>query len=477
MKKVELFIDGHWRTGKDATYLPVVDPASEAQIGHFAVASEEDVDQSIAAAAKAFSSWRSRPALERYKILRRAADDLRKRVDDIAPDLTLEQGKPLGEAKMEVAAAADIIDWLAEEGRRAYGRIIPSRAQNVRQLVIKEPVGPVAAFSPWNFPIGQAARKLAAALATGCTIVLKGPEETPVSCAHLVRAFESAGVPAGVVNLVFGDPASISAQMIPDPRIRKVTFTGSTQVGKALAEMAGRHMKRTTMELGGHAPVIICSDADIDAAVEALGAAKFRNAGQICASPTRFMVHESRYDEFVSKFVERTKSITLGGGLTPGVTMGPLANERRLAAMQALVENAIENGAEVAVGGSREGIQGYFYQPTILLNCSSSALVMNEEPFGPVAPVKAFKEYEEAIHEANRLPYGLGAFAFTNSELTARQLSRDIEAGMVSINHVGLAMPETPFGGVKDSGYGSEGGCEAIEPYLTPKFITHAALA
>jgi succinate-semialdehyde dehydrogenase/glutarate-semialdehyde dehydrogenase len=352
--------------------------------------------------------------------------------------------------------------------------VIPSRADGVHQFVVKEPVGPVAAFSPWNFPINQAVRKILAALTTGCTIIIKGPEETPACCAALVKALHEAGVPDGAVNLVFGVPAEISEYLIPHPTIRKISFTGSTVVGKRLAALAGQHMKRTTMELGGRSPTIIFDDADLDRASERLSAFKFRNAGQVCASPTRILVHEAVYDTFLSNLVGRAKAIKVGDGADPASQMGPLANPRRVQAMETYIAEAVSKGAEVATGGQRIGNRGNFFEPTILTDVPLDARIMNEEPFGPVAIVRPFRDFDEAITEANRLAYGLAAYAYTRSAEKAAAMADAVESGMVSINHHGLALPEVPFGGVKDSGYGSEGGIEALDGYLVSKFVTHA---
>ena len=361
---------------------------------------------------------------------------------------------------------------MAEEGRRAYGRIVPARATNVQQLVLREPVGPVAAFSPWNFPINQAVRKISAALAAGCSIILKAPEETPAAPAELVRCFIDAGVPAGVVNLVYGVPAEISSYLIPHPVIRKISFTGSTAVGKQLAAMAGQHMKRATMELGGHAPVVVYDDADLDAAVTRMSTSKFRNAGQICVAPTRFLVQDRLYESFVDKFVAAAKAIKIGNGQDAATEMGPLANARRIPALEGMIQDAVKRGAELRTGGNRIGNRGYFFEPTVLTGTPREARAMNEEPFGPLALISSFTEHEEAIAEANRLDYGLTAYVFTRSTKRATAAIAEIESGMVSVNHYGLALPEVPFGGVKDSGYGSEGGTEAIEPYLNTKFAS-----
>jgi succinate-semialdehyde dehydrogenase / glutarate-semialdehyde dehydrogenase len=390
--------------------------------------------------------------------------------------MTQEQGKPVPEAKMEVLAGADVVDWFAEEARRAYGRVIPARAEGIYQLVIKEPVGPVAAFTPWNFPINQVVRKLSAAIATGCSIIVKAPEDTPASPAELIRCFADAGLPAGVMNLVYGDPAEISEYLIPHPVIRKVTFTGSTPVGKQLAALAGKHMKRVTMELGGHAPAIVFDDADLDLAAKTLAAAKFRNAGQVCVSPTRFLVQEAMYEPFVEKFVAAAKAIKVGNGMDEGTQMGPLVHDRRIPWVDGLMADARLHGGEVRTGGERIGNKGYFYQPTVVTGLTKEARMMNEEPFAPVAMIAPFKDFDEVVAEANRLPYGLASYAFTRSAKTANALAAKVESGMMTINHLGLALPEVPFGGMKDSGYGSEGGSEAIEAYLNTKFVSQAGL-
>jgi succinate-semialdehyde dehydrogenase / glutarate-semialdehyde dehydrogenase len=472
---VQLFVDGAWKQAASGKTIAVLNPATAEPIGTVAHAETPDLDLALAAAAKGFAAWRKVPAFERYKIMRKAADALRAKADEVARLMTLEQGKPIGEAKLETLFGADIIDWFAEEGRRTYGRTIPARGAGIHQLEFKEPVGPVAAFTPWNFPINQAVRKISMAVAAGCSIIIKGPEETPASCAALVEAYASAGLPPGVINLVFGVPAQVSEYLIPHPIIRKISFTGSTAVGKQLASLAGLHMKRVTMELGGHAPAIVFADADIDTAVKILSANKFRNAGQVCVAPTRFMVQEPAYDAFVGKFVEATKAIKVGDGLAEGIRMGPLAHARRIDAMEGFVADAVAKGATVATGGRRIGNKGYFFEPTVLTDVPSSARLMNEEPFGPIAIVSRFKEFEEAMREANRLPYALASYAYTKSSATAAALGAGIEAGMVSINHHGIALPEVPFGGIKDSGYGSEGGADAIEAYLNTKFVTHMA--
>jgi succinate-semialdehyde dehydrogenase/glutarate-semialdehyde dehydrogenase len=474
--QVSLFINGVWTPAVSGATLPVVSPATGEVIRHVAKADKTDLDLALDAAEKGFHVWRRISAFERSKIMRKAAQLMRDRVEETARIMTTEQGKPLAEARLEILFAADVIEWFAEESRRAYGRVIPPRAEGVYQLVVKEPVGPVVAFSPWNFPINQAVRKISAALAAGCSIILKGPEETPASVAELVRAFADAGVAPGAVNLVFGVPADISQYLIPHPVIRKISFTGSTAVGKQLAALAGLHMKRVTMELGGHAPAIIFDDADLDVAAKILAGSKYRNAGQVCVSPTRFLVQKKVYDSFVEKFIDASKKVKVGDGLEPDTTMGPLANDRRVAAMAGLISDAVDKGAEVQTGGDRLGKKGYFWEPTVLGRPAKNSRVMNEEPFGPLAVMIPFNDFEDAVREANRLPYGLAAYAYTRSARTANLIGAAVESGMVSINHYGLALPETPFGGVKDSGYGSEGGTEAIDAYMNNKFISQAGL-
>ena len=472
----QLLIDGSWGPASAGRTHPVVNPATGQTIGTFAWADKSDLDRALASVDKGFKVWKKVSAHERSKIMRKAANLLRDRVEHVATLMTMEQGKTLSEAKAEIQNGADTIDWFAEEGRRAYGRVIPARAEGVYQLVVKEPVGPVAAFTPWNFPINQIVRKLSAALAAGCSIIVKAPEETPASPAELIRAFVDAGVPPGTVNLVYGDPAEISSYLIPHPVIRKISFTGSTAVGKHLAALAGQHMKRATMELGGHAPVIVFDDADVAVAAKVMASSKFRNAGQVCISPTRFLVQEGVYDSFVEQFVANTKKLKVGNGLESGVNMGALANPRRATAMEANVEDASKHGGKVRAGGHRIGKDGNFWEPTVVTELPNDAKAMNDEPFGPLAVINPFKTFDDAVTEANRLPFGLAAYAWTKSAKTAQAVAANVETGMMSINHVGLGIPEVPFGGVKDSGYGSEGGSEAIEPYLNPKFVTQAGL-
>lgn len=471
-RDTKLFINGKWVDGEGGTPIAVLNPVNNETIGTVSVASQTQLNAAVEAAERGFQIWRDMSVFERSNILRKAASLLRERADSTARLLTLEQGKPLVEARAEVDGSADIFDWFAEEARRAYGRIIPARDRFVRQSVFKSPIGPVAAFTPWNFPVSQTARKLGAALAAGCSLVVKPSEDTPASPAVLAEVLHEAGLPTGAVNFVYGVPADISNFLIPHPAIRKVSFTGSVPVGKHLAALAGAHMKPATMELGGHAPVLVFGDADITSAAKIMGRSKFRNAGQVCVSPTRFLVEDTAVEQFVDTFLDETARVKVGSGIEADSTMGPLVSQRRLEAIEDLVADARDKGAAVVAGGKRIGNSGNFFEPTVITNISRDMRIMNEEPFGPVALIIPFSDAEEAFMEANRLPFGLASYAFTQSASRIAELERRIEVGMLTINHLGLALPEVPFGGVKDSGYGSEGGSEAIEPYLTTKFVT-----
>jgi succinate-semialdehyde dehydrogenase / glutarate-semialdehyde dehydrogenase len=469
---VGLYVDGQWTEGTSGKRSEIFNPATEEVIGRVPHASIDDLDAAVSAAARGFAVWRDLPVDERTRILLRAADLLRSRAARIGEIMTIEEGKALGEARGEVMRVAKLLQWDAEEGRRAYGRVIP--VDNETQLTVhREPVGPVAAFTPWNFPAGSPMRKIAAALSAGCSLVIKAAEEVPGTACELVRCFEEAGVPAGVLNLVFGDPPTISEHLIASPTIRFVAFTGSVPVGKHLAGLAAAVMKPTIMELGGHAPVIVCDDSDPAAAARACVAAKFVNAGQVCTSPSRFYVHESLYERFVETFVEAARAIRVGNGLEDGVVMGPLANPRRLEAIERFVEEAVTGGATVACGGERLPGPGWFFEPTVLTDVPATAELMHVEPFGPVAPVLPFADLDDAIERANALPYGLAAYGFTRSSATAAKLTRRLEAGILSINHAGGSVPEAPSGGVKESGYGREGGHEGLEGYLITKRVSH----
>jgi len=469
-----LYIGGAWRNGDGRQGDDVVNPATEKPLARLPHAGASDLDQALEAAKKGFEVWRATSAYDRAKVLRKAAGLVRERAEPIARIMTQEQGKVLAESRLEVLVTADIIEWFAEEGRRAYGRIIPGRAKGMRQLVVQEPVGVVAAFTPWNFPTLTPARKIGASLAAGCSIIIKPSEETPGSCVELVRCFVDAGLPADVLNLVFGVPANVSEHLIASDLVRKISFTGSVPVGKHLAGLAAKGMKRATMELGGHSPVVVFADADPEKTADTIAAFKYRNAGQVCISPTRFYVQEGVYDRFLKRFTEFAGAIKLGDGLEQGVTMGPLANARRLDAMEAIVSDSKSRGGNIVTGGKRRGNQGYFFEPTVITDVPDDSKLMTQEPFGPIAPVVTFKTFEEVVARANSLPFGLAAYAFTSSARTATAIGDALEAGMVGVNSVAVSAPETPFGGIKDSGYGHEGGIEGLEAYTVKKFIAQA---
>ncbi len=473
---VALLIDGEWRRAVAGERMRVLNPGTEKQLGWVSLARVADLDAALGAASHGLSVWRQTAPLQRARVLAGAATLLRERIDHIARLMTLEQGKPLVEARGEIERGAEMCDWMAGETQRIYGRLIPARIAGVTQMVVKEPVGIVAAFTPWNFPVNQIVRKVAGALAAGCSIIVKGAEETPASCAELVRAFVDSQAPPGSVNLVFGVPAEISGYLVPHAMVRKISFTGSTTVGKQLASLAGQHMKPATMELGGHAPTFVFADTDVDSAAKALAAVKFRNAGQTCISPTRFLVERPIFERFVDTFIDAAKTIKVGLGLDPATQMGPMANARRIDAMQRLTADAIAKGAILRLGGRRIQREGFFFEPTVFTDVPLDAALMTEEPFGPVAMINPFDDIGAAIEEANRLPFGLAAYAFTGSATTAKVVAERVESGMVSINHFGLGLPEAPFGGMKESGYGSEGGAEAIEAYLQTRFVTVAGL-
>ena len=468
----KLFINGVWRASSDGKRSEVHNPATGETVGYHAMATQADLEEAAQAANKAFPLWRDTPAMERAAILRRAAALLRDRVDEVAKVLTAEMGKPIIEAETELRSAADILDWFAEEARRIYGRVIPARSPDVMQLALKQPVGPVVAFTPWNFPFSQLVRKVAPALAAGCTMVAKPPEDTPASPAVLAEVLAEAGLPAGVLNLVYGNPSDIANFLIPHPVIRKVSFTGSVPVGKQLAALAGQHMKRITMELGGHSPVLVFDDADIDAAARDLATFKFRNAGQVCISPTRILVQRGIYDRFVARLREEAEQITPAPGIDRETRMGPLVSQRRVEAVTAIIAEAVADGATLITGGERIEQPGFFYRPTLLEKVPGGSRILHEEPFGPVAILAPFDTIEEAIEESNRLAYGLAAYAFTSSIKTSQILQNHLETGMLAINHTALGLPELPLGGVKDSGFGSEGGPEAIEAYVFTKLVT-----
>lgn len=470
--QLSLYIDGEFIQAEGRKTQNVFNPATNEVIGQLPHASREDLDRALAAAARAFEDWKKASPLERGKILRKAAELMRERAAEIGRGITLDQGKPLAESSGEVAMCAEHAEWHAEECRRIYGRVIPSRNIAVRQTVLREPVGVVAAFSPWNFPFSQAIRKVSAAIASGCTIILKGPEDAPSAVVALAKIFHDAGLPKGVLNIVWGVPSEVSDHLLASPIVRKITFTGSTAVGKMLAAKAASQMKRCTMELGGHAPVIVCDDADIELALKTLVPFKFRNAGQVCISPTRFYVQAGAYERFVAGFVEKTQALKVGDGMVQGTQMGPLAQQRRIGAVAGIIDDARERGASVLTGGAPIPGSGNFFAPTVIADLPDDARLLKEEPFGPVAGLVRFNAVEEVLARANSLPYGLASYVFTQSNRNAHLLSTGLAAGMVSINHLGLALAETPFGGINDSGMGSEGGLETFDGYLNTKFVT-----
>jgi succinate-semialdehyde dehydrogenase / glutarate-semialdehyde dehydrogenase len=466
---LKLYIGGKW---KAASGHPVINPADETVLGTVPHATRSDLDDALAAAEQGFKIWSRTAPATRAEILLKAAAIIRGRVEEMATAMTLEQGKPLAQARLEIIRGCEIIEWDAQEGRRIYGRIIPSEP-GMRHSVLRQPIGVVAAFSPWNFPMSSPARKVAGALAAGCAIILKASEETPAGAMQLVQAFADAGLPPGVVNLVFGQPAEISEYLIPQPSVRLITFTGSVPVGKHLAALAGSHMKPVIMELGGHSPVIICEDADPAAAGAASAVGKSRNSGQVCVAPTRFFIDESIYAQFTTAFTEKAAAMKVGDGLDPSNHMGPVANSRRLEAMEALVADAKAKGARVMAGGNRIGNRGYHYPLTVLADVPDDARAMNEEPFGPLALLNSVRNLDEAIEKANALPFGLAGYAFTKSARNADRLMEGVEVGNLSINHFVASSAETPFGGVKDSGYGREGGVEGLQCYTTVKNVSH----
>ncbi|MFZ1468622.1 MAG: NAD-dependent succinate-semialdehyde dehydrogenase [Paracoccaceae bacterium] len=467
---LSLFIGGDWR--KTADSLPVLNPANEAEIGRLPIARTSDLQDALTAAATGFRVWSRTSPRHRSDIILRAARLLRERVDQIAPSITMENGKPLIQARLEVIRGCEFLEWDAGEAQRMYGRVVPS-APGIRYTVVQEPVGTVAAFAPWNFPMSQPARKIAGALAAGCSIILKAAEETPAGAIHIARAFQDAGLPPGVLNLVFGVPAEISSFLIPQDQVRLVAFTGSTSVGIHLTELAARSMTPVMMELGGHAPVIVCDDVDARAAGVISATRKARNSGQVCTSPTRFFVAEQAFDAFAGAFAERAAAVRFGDGLDPATEMGPVANARRIEALEALVEDARAKGARVLTGGVRPNGPGYFYPVTVLANVPDDARVMREEPFGPLAVINPVASLDDAITQANALPFGLAAYGFTHSAANADRLASGLEAGNVSINTLEASVAEVPFGGVKYSGQGREGGAEGLHHYTHVKTISH----
>ncbi len=467
-----LLIDGEWRAGRHPLTHPIVDPADGQTLDQLGLASREDLADALAATQRGFLQWREVPAHERCARLERGVARMRERQEAIALALTQEQGKPLAEARAECAMAADLIKWYAEEARRVYGRVIPARQPGSQMTVLKQPVGPVAAFAPWNFPLVLSARKLGGALAAGCSIVLKGAEETPASVAAMVDCLQQE-LPPGTLQLVFGVPSEVSQQLISAPQIRKVTFTGSVPVGRHLAELSAKHLKRITLELGGHAPVIVCRDADIERTVQMMVGHKFRNAGQACLSPTRFYVDRAIYGSFLDAFTSASFKLKLGPGLEASTQMGPVANARRMAAIEDLVQQSVNHGAKALRGQAPQ--DGFFVPPTVLTDVAPDSPVLREEPFGPVATVMPFESVDQAISLANQSSFGLAGYLFTDSARSILRVSEQLEVGCLAINGMGVSLPEAPFGGLKDSGYGSESGIEGMDAFLETKFTHYYA--
>jgi succinate-semialdehyde dehydrogenase / glutarate-semialdehyde dehydrogenase len=469
-----LFIDGEWIAAHGRATAAVINPATQRELGRVPLASAADLDHALAVTQRAFDVWRHTVPIERARVLMRAADLIRERAAHIAAQMTLEEGKPLAESRDEVLRAADYFEWFAQEARRIDGRVVPANRPGVQQLVKKQAIGPVAAFTPWNFPAITPARKLSAALAAGCSVIIKPGEESPATALALARALDDAGLPKGVLQVVFGVPDQVSKQLIASPVIRKVTFTGSVPVGRLLSARAAEGVKPITLELGGHGPVLVFDDADVQKAAVEGAANRFRGTGQICISSTRFVVQRDVYDEFVEHFVRATQALQTGDGMDPATQVGPRANARQLAKMEALVADAVARGARVLTGGKRIDAEGFFFEPTVLADVPMDARVMHEEPFGPIAVLMRFDTLADGLAEANRLPYGLSAYAFTQSARTALDVADGLEAGMIGINQYRIVATELPFGGMKESGHGSEGGVEGIGHYLTHKFISQA---
>ena len=473
---LQLFIDGKWTNGTSGITENVINPATEEVLGQLPHASQADLDAALSAADRGFKVWRATTPLARQIILNKAADLMEERKSEIAQNISLDMGKPASEASLEMDFVIGCLRWDAEQGKRAYGRLIPTRMAGQRQMMVKEPVGPVAAFVAWNFPASNVMRKLGNGLAAGCSIIMKASEETHSAAIAMTRCFQDAGLPDGVLNLVWGKPAEVSSYLLDSPIIKKLSFTGSTPVGMLLQAQAAKRMIRCTMELGGHAPVMVFKDADIEFAAKMSAATKFRNAGQVCISPTRFYVEDAVYDEFAERMAQHAKDVVVGQGIQIETQMGPLIGARRLDVMQDLVDDAISQGAKLLAGGARLGNEGFFYKPTVLKGVVEGAKIMNEEPFGPVAPIASFSDKEDVINRANKLEYGLAGYAFTKDGALSQELGDRINVGMFGVNHFGIATPETPFGGVNHSGYGTEGGEEGLHAYQRTKFISEVGV-
>ncbi|WP_171955349.1 NAD-dependent succinate-semialdehyde dehydrogenase [Novosphingobium sp. NDB2Meth1] len=467
---LHMMIAGERVSGGGRRTHAVVNPATGETIGELPLAEPADLDRALEAAQRGFKLWRKSTPQQRAAVLNGAARLLLERQEDLARIATLEQGKPLAEARIEVLMNVGLFQFYAGEVFRIYGRTLV-RPEGMRSTVTHEPVGPVAAFAPWNFPLGNPGRKLGAPIAAGCSVILKAAEETPASALGVLQCLLDAGLPGEVAQAVFGVPDEVSRHLLGSPIIRKLSFTGSTVIGKHLAKLAAEDMKRTTMELGGHGPVLVFGDADLDRVLDTVVTQKYRNAGQVCVSPTRFIVEESVYDRFRNAFAERAKAIAVGNGLDEATRMGPMANPRRPEAMDRLIGDAVQRGAKLHTGGERVGNAGFFYAPSVLSDIPLDAAIMNEEPFGPVALINAYAGEEAMIAEANRLPYGLAAFAWTQDSKRQQRLAREIEAGMVGINTNMIAGADSPFGGVRWSGHGAEDGPEGVQACMVTKAV------
>lgn len=470
-----LFIDGQWRRGEGRRTISVVNPATEEVLAALPLATEQDIEDALNSSAAGFEVWRNTSAWDRQVVMSRAAALIRERRESLAVTLTLENGKPLADSRGEIDRVVETIEWCAEEGKRAYGRLLPPRQPGLAQTTVKRPIGPVAAFAPWNFPAVLVARKVAAALAAGCSVVVKPAEETPGVCVGIIRAFIDAGVPTGVINMLFGEPSQVSERLIASPIIRKVSFTGSVPVGRLLSTLAAQQLKPVTMELGGHSPVVIFDDVDVKAVARVCAGFKFRNAGQVCVSASRFFVHQNLLEEFTREFVACAKAINVGDGMQDGVAMGPLANGRRLEAAMELVADARARGATVAAGGERMFDRGFFFQPTVLTDLDPQSRILHEEPFCPVAPIMSFSDFDEVMERANGVDFGLAAYAFTNSIQHAAAVSEAFDAGWIGINSFTPALADAPISGTKQSGIGHEGGPEGLDAYLQTRFVSQAS--
>lgn len=468
------YIAGSWREdGADA--FSAINPANGTELGTGLLATQAQIDEVLDSARRGFDIWRAKAAHERAQILRSAASILRSRQAEVAADLVREQGKILPEAMMEVAVSADMIDWSASEGVRQYGRIIPARDARFAQLVTREPVGVSVLIPSWNVPVMFVARKLSECLAAGCSAILVGNKQTPRAAINVLEAFVEAGLPADAVNLLFGRNEFLIDRLLAGEGVAKVSFTGGTETGKIIAAKAAANLVHATLELGGHAPAIVFDDVDVEATARILVASKYRNAGQVCNSPTRFYVHHGIYDKFVEAFCREASALKVGDGAEAGVQMGPLASERQLERIGSLVEDAVSKGARLLLGGERSGNQGYFYQPTVLDRLGSDARVLTEEPFGPVAALLPFEDRDAMMRHANGLGYGLAGYVYTNSLGHARYVSEQLRVGMLGINTPQISLPESPFGGVKESGHGSEGGTEGVAAYMVTKYVSQFA--